>query len=81
MKGRRARDIARDRQIFEVMRMFSGQEKTWSHIAAKAGVAPGTVRNLWRAPKDGGTMFPHSITLQAVARAAGYRMTWERIDE
>lgn len=80
-KVRKARDVARDRQIFEVMKLFAGEEKVWSHIARKAGVAPATVRNLWRAPKDGGTRFPHSITLQAIAKAAGYKMTWEPIED
>jgi transcriptional regulator with XRE-family HTH domain len=80
-KVRKARDIARDRQIFEVMQLFAGEEKVWSHIARQAGVSPSTVRNLWKAPKDGGTRFPHSITLQAIARAAGYKMSWEPIEE
>lgn len=81
MRNRKARDVARDRQIFEVMKLFAGEEKVWAHIAMKAGVSPTTVRNLWKATKDGGTRFPHSITLQAIARAAGYKMTWEPIED
>lgn len=76
---RKARDIARDRQIFEVLRLVKGINH--SQVARKAGLSPTTVSKLRRSTKDGGTRFPHSITLQAIARAAGYRMAWEPIED
>lgn len=74
---RSPRDIARDRQIFEVLRLVRGLNH--SEVARKAGISQSTVSKLRRSTKDGGTRFPHSVTLQAIAKAAGYKMTWEPI--
>jgi len=58
----------RDRMVFDTLRMIS-HIKNSSEVARLAGVAPGTILNMRRQPKDGGTMYPRALTLAKIAHA------------
>ena len=64
----------RDRDIFTALRFARGIPS--AELARTAGLAYGTVANLRRSTKDGGTRFPRNVTLDAIAKACGMKRVW-----
>lgn len=64
----------RDREIFTVMHFAS--EIPTAELARLSGLAYGTVANLRRPVRQGGTRNPTNRTLSAIGRASGMKRIW-----
>ena len=73
MRRRRLVVAGRDRAIFDILKMIA-HDRIGARVARKAGVAPGTIYNMRREPKQGGTMYPRHLTLAKIGAAYGYDM-------
>ena len=63
----------RDRLIFDALRMMNGDSNA-SRVGRRAHLSGGTIRNMRREPKRGGTMYPRALTLAKIGRAYGYNL-------
>jgi glutamate dehydrogenase/leucine dehydrogenase len=63
-----------DREIFEVLHKC--KDLSTSQLTAKTYLCRSTVHNIRKGPKNGGTRFPRSSTVDELMRAAGFRKQW-----
>ena len=70
-----------DRQVFTVCQMMHRSGMKHSEIAAQSGVSVPTLKNWRKGYKEGGTRYPASWRLDAVAKACGYRRAWVHADD
>lgn len=76
-KPRTREDIAKDRLTFSVIRYLSGKSPRQAVAGTEQDnqdqrpIAEGTVRNLRRPIKDGGTRYPRASTLTRLLEAHG----------
>lgn len=68
---RKPHDIARDREVFQHLKLMEGDSN--SEVARKTGVSAACIARLRIPAGNGGTRFPHNVTLDAIARGYGMR--------
>lgn len=78
-KVRKPHDIERDRDIFQHLRLMEGD--TNAEASRKTGVSAASIARLRMNVNDGGTRFPHNVTLQAIRRGYGMRTVMVPIDD